>query len=102
MHDESTSSHSESALTVEKLRHVMQMFKDAEIPPPTYYRSMGVVEQFRFPRTKKRRIRRKWSGRIENIRPMEVALCLTESNQFFVHPHSQIYSKLVRMGVNFR
>lgn len=33
------------------------------------FSTMTAVEQFRFPRTKKRRIRKKWAARRENFRP---------------------------------
>lgn len=43
-----------------------------------------VVEQFRFPRTKKRRIRNKWSKRPINFRPSRKALQM--GNSLYMHP----------------
>lgn len=43
-----------------------------------------MVEQFRFPKTKKRRIRNKWAKRPENWRPMRRAMIM--GDMVLVHP----------------
>lgn len=43
-----------------------------------------VVEQFRFPKTKRRRIRNKWSKRPINFRPSRKALQV--GNSLYMHP----------------
>jgi len=48
------------------------------------YISENVVEQFRFPRTKKRRIRNKWSKRSINFRPARRAY--QGFDGLYVHP----------------
>ncbi len=52
--------------------------------------STTIREQYRFPRTKKRRIRNKWSARDENWRPSRKAL-QTDST-LYMHP--EFYAKL--------
>lgn len=46
--------------------------------------STNIVEQFRFPRTKKRRIRNKWAKRPENQRPASKAVLMGDA--FVCHP----------------
>lgn len=72
-------------LTVDKL---MACFDALPPKPATTGRistSELVQEQYRFPRTKKRRIRNKWSKRQENFRPARHAL-LTEDGTIYIHP----------------
>ena len=53
------------------------------------YTNPRLVEQYRFPRTHKRRIRKKWSSRKQNYRP-SLKLCYVgrdHAGEFFVcHP----------------
>jgi hypothetical protein len=59
----------------------------AKFPPaPVIRPSKIMVEQFRFPKSKKRRIRRKWAKRAENWRPMTKALFDKETNEIYIHP----------------
>lgn len=53
--------------------------------------SETIKEQFRFPRTKKRRIRNKWSKREENWRPSSKALIMHKV--MYVHP--KFYDQLL-------
>lgn len=46
--------------------------------------SEGLLEQYRFPRTKKRRIRNKWAKRPGNLRPARKAMFL--NNLVIMHP----------------
>lgn len=48
------------------------------------YSSPHLVEQFRFPKTKGKRVRKKWRNRSENFRPMNKAI-VTEAG-IFLHP----------------
>lgn len=48
------------------------------------YISENVVEQFRFPRTKKRRIRNKWAKRPVNFRPARRFYATNDA--IYVHP----------------
>jgi hypothetical protein len=90
-----------SGLTIEGLRKARALLA-ADIPrKPTFYRSIAVTEQFRFPRTKKRRIRKKWAMRPENIRPMEKALWDGLRNVFYVHPRSLLCKKMIESGIVF-
>lgn len=50
----------------------------------TIIESPYITEQFRFPRTKKRRIRNKWSKRPENWRPSRRAYLTGDT--LYVHP----------------
>lgn len=71
-------------LTVEKL---MACFDALPPPSPINGRieaSEAVQEQYRFPRTKKRRIRNKWAKRIENYRPARHAWVI--NGTIYVHP----------------
>lgn len=47
--------------------------------------SEHVQEQYRFPRTKKRRLRNKWLKRPENFRPARHAL-VDEEGTIYIHP----------------
>lgn len=53
---------------------------------PKLVESQHVTEQFRFPRTKKRRIRNKWTARPENHRPRRGVLHDKVNNILYVHP----------------
>lgn len=53
---------------------------------PQLIASEHVREQFRFPRTKKRRIRNKWAKRPENFRPARGAWHDTERGVIYMHP----------------
>lgn len=71
-------------LTAEKL---MACFDTLPPPPAINGRieaSEAVREQYRFPRTKKRRIRNKWAARPENYRPSRRAWVL--DGTIYVHP----------------
>lgn len=46
--------------------------------------SLNMVEQFRFPKSRKKRIRKKWSKRLENWRPMRTAYVY--ENTVICHP----------------
>ena len=48
--------------------------------------SYALEEQFRFPRTKKRRIRRKWEERQKNWRPILNKALLLPDGTFVCHP----------------
>lgn len=48
--------------------------------------SVHLTIQFRFPRTKKRRIRKKWAKRSENFKPREEVLYDKERNLIYAHP----------------
>ena len=48
------------------------------------YVSENLVEQYRFPRTKKRRIRNKWAKRPINFRPSRKIY--QSANGIYVHP----------------
>jgi hypothetical protein len=50
----------------------------------TIIESTDCVEQFRFPRSKKKRIRAKWARRAENSRPMRHAL--QQGSTLYCHP----------------
>lgn len=56
-------------------------------PAPVIRPSKIMVEQFRFPKSKKRRIRRKWAKRTENWRPMTKALFNKNTNEIYIHPN---------------
>lgn len=48
--------------------------------------SLAFVVQYRFPRTKKRRIRNKWEQREENYRPREDAIIDYINKVMHLHP----------------
>jgi hypothetical protein len=55
-----------------------------EIAGMTVLFSSNLTEQFRFPRTKKRRIRNKWAARSENRRPS--TKILYDGQRMIAHP----------------
>lgn len=55
-------------------------------PPPCIVTSHCCREQFRFPRTKKRRIRRKWAKRPENWRPITNRVFQIRDGCILCHP----------------
>ena len=48
--------------------------------------STRLVEQFRFPRTKKRRIRKKWAKRSQNYRPSRRCFVDERLRVIYAHP----------------
>jgi hypothetical protein len=64
-------------------------------PAPVIRPSKIMVEQFRFPKSKKRRIRRKWAKRTENWRPMTKALFNKNTNEIYMHP--DMAAKMVKV-----
>jgi hypothetical protein len=53
---------------------------------PKIVTSTAMVEQFRFPRSKRRRIRAKWEKRPRNFRPMRAAFFYEAGNVIYCHP----------------
>lgn len=45
----------------------------------------NLIEQFRFPKSKKKRIRNKWEKRPENFRP-DLKKCYVMGNDIICHP----------------
>lgn len=72
-------------LTVEKLMACFDKLPPRPAINGRIEASEAVQEQYRFPRTKKRRIRNKWSKHQENFRPARHAL-LTEDGKIYIHP----------------
>ncbi len=62
--------------------------------------STSVVEQFRFPRSRKQRIRAKWAKRPENFRP-DLKRGYMMGDTFICHPifAAQLRLQLARRGV---
>jgi hypothetical protein len=48
--------------------------------------SVSLVEQYRFPRSKKKRIRAKWAKRDGNWRPLTKVLMDRETGTIYAHP----------------
>ena len=46
----------------------------------------NMVEQFRFPKTKKKRILKKWAKRSQNWRPSKQVFLLEKENTLICHP----------------
>lgn len=58
----------------------------AKLSAPRIQATGFLVEQFRFPKTKKRRIRNKWAKRPVNFRPMRGGYLDKKHNVLYVHP----------------
>lgn len=56
-----------NGLTLEKLIEAKRILEEADAPDDAF---VFHLVQHRFPRSKKRRIREKWSKRLENYRPL--------------------------------
>lgn len=54
----------------------------------------SMVEQFRFPRSKRKRIRMKWKKRPENFRPSRCALVDQRRGNIYCHP--AMYAEIKR------
>lgn len=57
-----------------------------ELAPVTIRTTEALTEQYRFPRTKKRRIRNKWSKRPQNLRALRGGIFHEDSKTLYVHP----------------
>ena len=58
----------------------------AKLASPRIQATEMCVEQFRWPRSKKRRIRNKWAKRPVNFRPLKGGYLDKERNVLYVHP----------------
>lgn len=66
--------------------------------PPRIIINNHMIEQVRFPKSKKNRIRKKWANRIENFRPSTKIMIVEGS--FVCHPSTAyaLYMELRRQG----
>lgn len=78
--------------TLNELRFIKEILSKVPSLPPNIAPSDSLLEQFRFPKSRKKRIRNKWAKRPENWRPARQGYYLAETNTVFVHP--EIYEKL--------
>lgn len=60
--------------------------------PTKIIASDSMLEQFRFPKSRKKRIRNKWAKRPENWRPARQGYYMAETNTVYVH--SEIYEQI--------
>lgn len=87
--DSTTASTAESGqLTMASIREAMDRLKDLpKVPAPVrIVSSPGMMEQFRFPRSKGKRLRKKWRKDRRNWRPMRSALHDVERGVVYAHP----------------
>lgn len=80
-----------SSFTMDRLRDGMSRLselsiKDECVRLPEIRTSAALVEQWRFPVTKKRRIRSKWAKRPENLRPIRGGFHDTINGVYYMHP----------------
>lgn len=77
-----------SNLTAEAIELAFKKITEVPKAPPQYLiiQSHLMIEQFRFPRSKKRRTRKKWARRTENWRPHRKAMVDMINHIIHVHP----------------
>lgn len=75
-------------LTVERLAEISEEFSRPALTFPTIRLSKNLVEQFRFPKTRKRRIRNKWAARPENWRASRKVYLDKTNSVLYVHPET--------------
>lgn len=85
-----------SNFTLDTLRETMAAVRSSAVvrPPPRIYSTPLAVErkQYRFPRSKKKRIRNKWAKREQNYRYIPRIYQLGDA----IYAHPSLYQRLLR------
>jgi len=82
-----------------EVRDMLRMLQTPTTPPPLpdageIVLTENAVEQFRFPRSKRKRIRNKWAKRPENFRPPPKTVWVDPRGRIYCHPKSPILKQL--------